>query len=48
MLQKKFVQLQDCLKTYTIDQDKAISPKETVARFKQKLEDLNLDILKEV
>jgi len=48
MLQKKFVQLQDCLKTYTIDQDKAISPKETVAKFKQKLEDLNLDILKEV
>ncbi len=48
MLQKKFVQLQDCLKTYTIDQDKAISPEETVARFKQKLEDLNLDILKEV
>ncbi len=48
MLQKRFVQLQDCFKTYTIDQDKAISPEETVARFKQKLEDLNLDILKEV
>jgi len=37
MLQKRFVQLQDCFKTYTIDQDKAISPEETVARFKQKL-----------
>lgn len=48
MLKKKFVQLQDCLKTYTVDQDKAISPEETVARFKHKLEDLNLDILKEV
>jgi len=48
MFHKKFVQLQDCFKTYTTDQDKAISPEETVARFKQKLEDLNLDILKEV
>jgi ribosomal protein S12 methylthiotransferase accessory factor len=48
MLQKKFIQLQDCLKTYTIDQDKAISPEETVSRFKHKLENLNLDILKEV
>jgi len=48
MLQKKFVELQDCFKTYTTDQDKAISPAETVARFKKKLEDLKLDILKEV
>jgi ribosomal protein S12 methylthiotransferase accessory factor len=48
MLPKRFVHLQDCFKTYTTDQDKAISPEETVARFKQKLEDLNLDILKEV
>ena len=48
MLQKKIVELQDCFKTYTTDQDKAISPTETVARFKKKLEDLNLDILKEV
>jgi ribosomal protein S12 methylthiotransferase accessory factor len=45
---KKVIRLQDCLKTYTIDQDKAITPEETVARFKDKLEHLNLDILKEV
>ncbi len=48
MLEKKFVTLQDCLKTYTTDQDKALSPEETVSRFKKKLENLNLDILKEV
>jgi ribosomal protein S12 methylthiotransferase accessory factor len=48
MLEKKIVTLQDCLKTYTTDQDKALSPEETVSRFKKKLENLNLDILKEV
>ena len=47
-MDKKVIRLQDCMKTYTIDQDKAISPEETVARFKEKLEHLNLDILKEV
>ncbi len=47
-MNKKTIRLQDCLKTYTIDQDKAISPEETVARFKQKLEKLDLDILREV
>ena len=48
MLEKKIVKLQDCLKTYTADQDKALSPEETISRFKKKLENLNLDILKEV
>ncbi len=47
-MNKKVIRLQDCLKTYTTDQDKAISPEETVARFKDKLAHLNLDILKEV
>lgn len=47
-MNKKRIRLHDCLKTYTTDQDKAISPEETVATFKSKLEDLNLDILKEV
>jgi ribosomal protein S12 methylthiotransferase accessory factor len=47
-MNKKEIRLKDCLKTYTKDQDKAISPEETVARFKNKLEHLNLDILKEV
>lgn len=47
-MNKKAIRLQDCMKTYTTDQDKAISPKDTVARFKDKLDHLNLDILKEV
>ncbi|MEN8200569.1 MAG: YcaO-like family protein, partial [Thermodesulfobacteriota bacterium] len=47
-MDKKSIRLQDCLKTYTTDQDKAISPEETVARFKDKLEHLKLDILREV
>lgn len=47
-MNKKVIRLQDCMKTYTTDQDKAISPEDTVARFKDKLDHLNLDILKEV
>jgi ribosomal protein S12 methylthiotransferase accessory factor len=47
-MKKKVIRLQDCMKTYTTDQDKAISPEETVARFKEKLKNLDLDILKEV
>jgi ribosomal protein S12 methylthiotransferase accessory factor len=47
-MNKKVIRLQDCMKTYTTDQDKAITPEETVARFKDKLEHLDLDILKEV
>ena len=47
-MNKKSIRLQDCLKTYTTDQDKAISPEDTVARFKGKLEKLDLDILREV
>jgi ribosomal protein S12 methylthiotransferase accessory factor len=45
---KNSIQLQDCFKTYTTDQDKMISPEETVAKFKEKLKNLDLDILKEV
>ncbi|MCF8056557.1 MAG: YcaO-like family protein [Desulfocapsa sp.] len=47
-MNKKTIRLQDCLKTYTTDQDKAISPEDTIARFKEKLEHMDLDILKEV
>jgi len=47
-MDKKVIRLRDCMKTYTIDQDKAISPEETVTRFKDKLAHLKLDILKEV
>ncbi len=39
---------QDCFKHFTVDQDKACSPQETVARFKERLKEVDLDILKEV
>ncbi|WP_300672974.1 YcaO-like family protein [Desulfoluna sp.] len=39
--------LEDAIKTCTSDQDKIISPEETVARFKKKAEHLALDIFKE-
>jgi ribosomal protein S12 methylthiotransferase accessory factor len=40
------VKLQDAFKKFTLDQDKVISPEETVVRFKEKLKKINLDILK--
>lgn len=47
-MQKKTIRLRDCLKGCTTDQDKAIRPEETVARFRQRLENLDVEILKEV
>ena len=38
----------DCLKSYTYDQDKVCTPEETIARLKQKLAGVKLDILKDV
>lgn len=38
----------DCVKRYTHDQDKVCSPKETVAKLKQKLAEVDLDILNDV
>ncbi|MGW8303965.1 MAG: YcaO-like family protein [Desulfobacterales bacterium] len=40
------VKLNDAHKTYTFDQDKVLSPQDTVRRFKEKLKKVNLDILK--
>jgi ribosomal protein S12 methylthiotransferase accessory factor len=40
------VVLNDAIKRYTLDQDKILSPEETVRWFKEKLETVNLDILK--
>ena len=40
------VELNDAHKTYTFDQDKILSPQDTVKRFREKLEKVNLDILK--
>ncbi len=39
------IKLNDALKEYTYDQDKIMSPSETVVHFKEKTASLNLDIL---
>ncbi len=39
--------LEDAYKGYTLDQDKIFSPEETVRRFKDKLKEVDLDILEE-
>jgi len=44
----KPIRLQDCYKAYTYDQDKVFTPAETVKRFKKRLAEVDLDILKEV
>lgn len=41
------ITLKDCIKTYTKDQDKAVSPQETVARVKDKLAAHGRQILQE-
>jgi len=41
------IKLNDAYKVYRFDQDKVISPVETVRRFREKLKRINLDILKE-
>ncbi len=48
MLPKKTIQLKDCLKHYTYDQDKVCTPEETIERFHKRLDEINLDILREV
>jgi ribosomal protein S12 methylthiotransferase accessory factor len=47
-MKQKPIRLQDCYKAYTYDQDKVFTPEETVRRFKERLADIDLDILKEV
>ncbi|MEJ2096978.1 MAG: YcaO-like family protein [Deltaproteobacteria bacterium] len=37
--------LEDAFKEHTLDQDKTLSPEETVARFRQRLKQIDLDIL---
>lgn len=39
------IKLKDAVKGYTYDQDKIVSPEETVAKFKEKIQHLDLDIL---
>lgn len=38
----------DCFKTFTRDQDKALSPEQTVTQFFQKIEQFDIDIVSEV
>ena len=38
----------DCFKTFTRDQDKAITPEETIDRFYKKIEQFDIEILSEV
>jgi ribosomal protein S12 methylthiotransferase accessory factor len=44
----KPILLQDAFKTFTADQDKIVPPEETVRRFREKLQHLDLQILEEV
>ncbi len=39
--------LKDCFKTYTYDQDKSRTPRETIDRVRARLKEVDLDILKE-
>ncbi len=47
-MKKRIIRLQDSFKHYTYDQDKSCSPEETVARFKKRLKENNLDVLREI
>ncbi len=47
-MKKTPIRPQDCFKHYTLDQDKVCSPVETVERFKARLKEVKLDILKDV
>ena len=42
------VHLNDAYKTFTLDQDKIVSPEETIDRFREKLASVDLDILEDV
>ena len=42
------VVLEDCFKTFTVDQDKAITPEETLKRFYKKVEELDVNIVQEI
>ncbi len=47
-MKKEVLKLNECMKNYTFDQDKAMTPVETVKRFEARLAKVNLDILKEI
>ncbi|RJR50150.1 MAG: tetratricopeptide repeat protein [Desulfobacteraceae bacterium] len=39
------IELKDAYKNYTVDQDKILTPEETVRRFRERLKEVNLDVL---
>lgn len=47
-MKKQKLVFNDCIKTFTVDQDKAITPEDTLKRFYEKIEKLDLRILSEV
>ncbi len=47
-MKKQKIIFNDCHKTFTTDQDKALTPHQTVQNFYKKLEKLDIDILSEV
>ncbi len=47
-MKKTCITLQDCLKTFTIDQDKAIRPEATLENFYKKIKELDRVILNDV
>lgn len=47
-MKKISIQFEDCFKAYTTDQDKAITPEETLDSFYKKVKSLDLKILNEV
>lgn len=47
-MEMKKIRLADCRKQYTYDQDKACTPQETIDRFMKRLQEIDLDILKQV
>ena len=47
-MKRKSVRFSDCYKKFTIDQDKAISPEETLRNFYAKVTSLDIKILNEV
>ncbi|BHH83153.1 YcaO-like family protein [Desulforhopalus sp. 52FAK] len=47
-MKKKSIIFNDCFKAFTEDQDKAITPEETLKRFYSKVEALEINILNEV
>ena len=47
-MNKEKITFQDCFKTFTRDQDKALTPEETISRFFQRIEQFDCKILSEV